>query len=312
MDGGKISSATTSQAATLVLSDAQFQNIAGIAHREFGLSLPQNKKPLVHSRLSKRVRALGLDDFDTYITSCVGPAAVEGELTNLLSALTTNVTHFFRERHHFELLTNEILPPLIERARAGGRVRLWSAGCSSGQEAYSIAMTLLDSCPDAAKLNIKILATDIDPEILKLAKAAVYPDDAISDEDRGLRNKYFDTATAGKISVKANVRQLVSFGQINLIANWPIKGPFDVVFCRNVAIYFDKDTQANVLSNFCRVMAPEGYLMIGHSERLSGPSASELQSVGVTAYRKKSQFSTPTMQTSGQLSPATSKPGTGG
>lgn len=309
MDGG-IANATSASDAP-VMSDAQFESISEIALREFGLSMPNSKKPLVQSRLSKRIRELCLKDFDAYIKKCVGPGSSADELTKLLSALTTNVTHFFRENHHFELLSKEVLPPLIERARAGGRVRLWSAGCSSGQEAYSMAITLLESCPDASKLDIKILATDIDPAILERATAGTYPQDALTDEFRAIRNKYFDQNGSDELKVKSEVSRLVSFGQINLIAQWPVKGPFDVVFCRNVAIYFDKATQASVLKGFCNVLAPTGYLMIGHSERLSGPAASMLQSVGVTAYRMKDPAKSASTAESGPMTADKSRMGAG-
>ena len=270
------------------MSDRDFERIARIALKEFGLSLPDSKKSLVYSRVFKRLRALRLPNFSAYCTLIESPQG-DGELTELLSTLTTNVTRFFREDHHFTHLRAEVLPKLIQTARGGGRVRLWSAACSSGQEPYSLAMTALSECPDIGKYNFKILATDIDPVILQKAKAGIYGTDELEGLPPQLRKKPMieDGTGPNNFAVSHAVRDLVTFGIVNLIADLPMSGPFDVIFCRNVAIYFDKPTQELVWQRFVDLLSPNGYLYIGHSERVSGSATGELQNCGITVYHKK-------------------------
>lgn len=270
-------------------TDDNFQAIARLAHENFGLDMPVSKRALVYSRLSRRLRELSLDDFSKYLDHLNGPARAD-ELTKMLSALTTNVTHFFRESHHFDTLKNEVLPPLVAKAKAGGRLRLWSAGCSAGQEPYCLATTLLSVCPGAHSHDIKILATDIDPEIIGRAKAGHYPIEELSaipaDMRRILVGKK-SRADSKKFEVSDAVKSIVRFGQVNLIGNWPMKGKFDVIFCRNVAIYFDKATQMRLWMRFCENLNPGGHLMIGHSERLSGDAVDRFELAGITTFRKK-------------------------
>lgn len=268
-------------------SDADFAVIAKRAYKEFGLHLPDTKKDLVYSRLIKRLRYLGMDDFRSY---CIFLESAEGaaEQTELLSALTTNVTHFFREAHHFKMLRETVLPPLLQAARQGKRVRLWSAGCSAGQEPYSLAFTILDLCPDVAKFDLRILATDIDPEILSKAERGIYPQEEIKAIPEPARSKLVDLDAQGSDSfaIGQKARDLVRFGELNLMREWPMRGTFDVIFCRNVAIYFDKETQARLWQRFNSLLVDGGHLFIGHSERVSGPSECRFQTVGVTTYKK--------------------------
>jgi chemotaxis protein methyltransferase CheR len=268
-------------------SDADFSAIAKRAYKEFGLHLPDTKKDLVYSRLIKRLRHLGLADFSSYCALLESPDGA-AEQTELLSALTTNVTNFFREAHHFKTLHETVLPPLLQAARTGKRVRLWSAGCSAGQEPYSIAFTILDLLPDVAKFNVRILATDIDPEILKKAERGIYPNGELKAIPEPARSKYLDhdKSNNGNFSISQKARDLVRFGELNLMREWPMRGSFDVIFCRNVAIYFDKQTQARLWHRFNTTLADGGYLFIGHSERVAGPAESSLQTVGITTYQK--------------------------
>ena len=260
-------------------TEEDFHVIARIAMENFGLSLPVTKHLMVYSRISRRLRALGLQNFASYRDMLTGPAAKKEQL-ELLSVLTTNVTSFFRENHHFEFLKKRILPVLIEKARAGGRVRIWSAGCSTGQEPYSIALTILDTCPDAASMDIKVLATDIDPKIIKQAEAAQFKSRDVESIPSKLLDQFFQRRDDPKYDLLATppLTSLVSFGVLNLIEEFPVKGPFDVIFCRNVAIYFDKVTQEAVWNKVVSKLDTNGHLFIGHSERLSGPAASKLRS----------------------------------
>jgi chemotaxis protein methyltransferase CheR len=266
-------------------SDADFHTIADLAMRDFGLHLTLAKRDLVYSRLLKRLRGLGLDSFTDYCNLLTSPQG-EAERTAMLSALTTNVTHFFREDHHFKLLREVALPPLIKLAREGGRVRIWSAGCSAGQEPYSLAFTVLGLCPEAAKLNLRILATDVDTEILAKAERGTYPEEERKAVPEALR-RFIEPAQGG-FAIGPAARELITFGKLNLIENWPISGPFQVIFCRNVAIYFDKATQARLWARFGDLMSPEGHLCIGHSERVAGPAEQMFRTVGVTAYQRLS------------------------
>lgn len=271
------------------LSRKDFAVIAAIAHREFGLHLPDSKLALVQSRLAKRLRALGLSDFAAYRALLEGRNGAE-ETVALLSALTTNVTRFFREIHHFDLLIDQILPDLIARARAGGRVRLWSAACSSGQEPYSIALCALKLDPQIRRTDFKILATDIDPAVVEKAGEASYR----MEEVQGISPRYFRPTDliqhgAGKdagFTLSDDVRGLITLGVLNLMADPPFAGPFDVIFCRNVAIYFDRTTQLQVWHRLSGLLAPGGHLFIGHSERIAATDCPDLAPAGITVYRK--------------------------
>lgn len=267
-----------------VLTDADFSVISDLAMRDFGLHLTPAKRELVYSRLLKRLNLLGMDQFQTYC-QYIQTAAGAVERQAMLSALTTNVTHFFREAHHFHLLRDKVLPPLIEAARQGSKVRIWSAACSAGQEPYSLAFTVLDQCPDAARLNIRILATDVDPQILQRAERGVYSVDELKAIPEPSR-RYVEKSDTANFRITAKARELVTFGNLNLIEAWPIKGPFDIIFCRNVAIYFDKPTQSRLWARFADILAPGGHLCIGHSERVAGPAETMMSPVGVTAYRR--------------------------
>jgi chemotaxis protein methyltransferase CheR len=267
-------------------TDADFEAIAKRAHQQFGLHLTDTKKDLVYSRLIKRLRHLGLQDFKAYCALIDGPTG-ESERVHMLSALTTNVTHFMREEHHFRMLRESVLPPLLAKARNGGRLRIWSAGCSAGQEPYSLAFTLLDLCPDAERYDIRILATDVDPEILKTAKAGIYRNEELQAIPERARSQHIAETTArpDSFSIGERPRALIRFGLLNLMESWPMRGQFDIIFCRNVAIYFDKDTQARLWNRYADQLAPGGHLCIGHSERIAGTALARFQNVGVTAYR---------------------------
>ena len=260
------------------MTDADFEIVSQYAHKHFGLAMSSSKKPLVSSRLARRLRHLKIGKFKDYIKQLDGPNA-ENEKNELLSLLTTNVTHFFREPHHFETLKNDVLPPVLAKARSGGRLRIWSAGCSSGQEPYSIAMLLRSICPDVDRLDAKILGTDIDPVIVRKAQAAKYPMDELAQLPREYRPKDLTGDT-----MPSSITSMVTFGTLNLIQPFPFKGKFDAIFCRNVAIYFDNPTQQKVWSAFQRALNPGGYLFIGHSERMSGPASAHFKTAGITTY----------------------------
>lgn len=260
-----------------------FRDIAQLLYADSGIHLQEAKATLVYSRLAKRLRKLGLGSFSDYRALLHGPDG-EGERPVLLSALTTNVTRFFREPHHFDALRRQVKQVLAPAARAGGRVRLWSAGCSLGHEPYSIAMSLLAELPEATELDVRILATDIDPQVVDRARAATYSREDVEPVPADLAARWL-TKDGDQVRVSDAARKLVSFGVLNLHATWPMKGTFDVIFCRNVAIYFDDETQARLWSRFAERLSPQGRLYIGHSERAETPS---LITDGLTVYRRRS------------------------
>ena len=285
------SSSSAPQAAPgeLEYTDADFRRIASILMEDAGIALPASKAPLVYSRLAKRLRALRIRSFKEYCNFVQTEEGTE-ERREMMTALTTNVTHFFREPHHFELLKNRVAPALLDTARRSGRVRLWSAGSSTGQEVYSIVMTLLELEPNLAKYDLKFLATDIDPKVLEKGREGVYSDTVMANVSDNMRSRYFtkiNSTFEPSWQVRPEVRALVSFKELNLHRAFPMRGPFDVIFCRNVVIYFEKSMEEAVWSRFNSVLTPGGYLFVGHSERVSGPAAQPLKSCGVTAYQKQ-------------------------
>jgi chemotaxis protein methyltransferase CheR len=265
------------------LSEREFSRIKNRVYEVAGISLSDAKRTLVVSRLSKIVRTLGLAGFDAYVDYLErGASATDGQ--NFVNALTTNLTRFYREDHHFEHLRQHV-GALIAHKPRGTRLRIWSAACSTGQEPYTVGMDLLAAFPELKRWDFKILGTDIDTAVLAKAAQGVYPESELS----GLtpeRSRLIDKIGDGQIQVPGAVRELVSFKPLNLIQSWPMKGPFDAIFCRNVAIYFDKATQGQMFGRFAGLLAPEAFLYIGHSENL-GSGGDGFRLVGKTIYQSR-------------------------
>jgi chemotaxis protein methyltransferase CheR len=268
------------------LSDREFARVKARVHAQAGISLSEAKRTLVVSRLAKVVRQLGLRSFDEYLDYLErSGSAAEGQA--FVNALTTNLTRFFREDHHFAHLAEHVGRLLAARpGSARPRLRIWSAGCSTGQEPYTIALSLLDACPEIRHCDFRILATDIDTDVVAKAALGCYPESELS----GLspeRARLFERRGDGTIRVPEAARSLVSFKALNLMAEpWPMRGPFDAIFCRNVAIYFDKQTQGQVFGRLGRILAPGGFLYIGHSENI-GASSDLFRLVGKTIYQSR-------------------------
>ena len=273
--------------AVLDMNDQLFQQITSMVTADTGIQFLPEKRTLVQARISKRIRTLRMNSFEEY-SAFLNSSEGLGERKSLVSVLTTNVTRFFRESHHFDHLKTEILPSLIQRVKAGGRARIWSAGCSSGEEPYSIALSVLSMEPEIAKYDFKILASDIDPEIVAKAQRGVYRESALETVPQPLRQRYFKASDAqdGMVSVSDRLKTLIAFRELNLMHDWPFRGKFDVIFCRNVVIYFDTPTSERVWAKFSEKLEPQGMLYVGHSERVGNFESIGIQPVGVTAYRK--------------------------
>ncbi len=248
-----------------------------------GIVAGDDKYTLYYSRLAARLRLLGLPDFRAYRDYL--KQNPETESIELVNSLTTNLTSFFREPHHFDFIREQIVPA---RSHAGGkRLRIWSTGCSSGEEAYSIAITLLQSIIDVAHWEIEIVATDIDSHVLATAVEGSYPRERVAHVDAVLRERFFrrDPASDGaRVSISEEPRRLIQFRHHNLLHPWPFHRPFDLIFCRNVVIYFSEDTKRWLVNRFAETLVEGGYLFMGHSESLYRTS-DRFESCGNTVYR---------------------------
>ncbi|MGQ4880105.1 CheR family methyltransferase [Billgrantia sp. LNSP4103-1] len=248
----------------LVLTDEDFTKIRQLIYQRAGIVLAEHKREMVYSRLAKRLRHHGLTRFSDYLERLARqPDAREWE--EFTNALTTNLTAFFREMHHFPLLAEHV-------GKASSPVRIWSAAASTGEEPYSIAMTLQESL-GARATEARVVATDIDTEALTRARAGVYPIEQVRKLDESRVRRFFQKGRGqheGMARVRPEVSSMVEFTHMNLLApQWPLKGPFDAIFCRNVMIYFDKQTQARILERFAPLLKPDGLLFAGHSENFS-------------------------------------------
>lgn len=264
-----------------------FEFIATTLYDEAGIHLAPSKANLVYSRLTKRLRSLGLESFAAYCDLIGSPDGAD-ERAQMIAALTTNVTRFFREPHHFDHLKQKLLPPLVDvlKKNKSGRIRIWSAGCSSGQEPFSIALTILSLLPDARSYDVKILATDINPYVLETARKGLYPEEDIDSVPADLRRAWTDPAGGGMVKMDDGPRSLITFRPLNLMGHWPMQGPFDAIFCRNVVIYFDEKTQIKMWNRMSALLKGNGCLYLGHSERLTGPAEALFKPDGTTTYRK--------------------------
>jgi chemotaxis protein methyltransferase CheR len=216
-----------------------------------------------------------------------GPSGA-AERREMLSALTTNVTRFFREPHHFEHLKTKVLPMLMPPAARNGRIRIWSAACSSGQEPYSIALTILSLWPEASQHDVKVLATDIDPNMIAASQAGEYNEAQIEGVSVDQRRRFFEPSNGEdgtQWRAGEALRRLITFRPLNLIEDWPMRGVFNAIFCRNVVIYFNEATQQKLWEKFLPRLEEGAYLYIGHSERVTGPAAGRLRSDGISTYQ---------------------------
>ncbi len=269
------------------LTAGDFRRVQALIKARVGIDLGTNKQSLVYGRLARRLRALGMQHFADYLSLVEDPSSDEAE--RFVNAITTNVTEFFRENHHFEFLANTVLPAIWRRTGPGGqRVRFWSAGCSTGEEPYSLAMVLRENPPPAAGgWDMKVLATDLDTDVLAHARAGVYPADRVEKIAPARLKRFFaKTGTGGSYQASPELRSLITFKQLNLMdPSWPMQGPFDVIFCRNVVIYFDDATKRALVQRYRQMLGEGGHLMLGHSESMVA-STTGFESFGRTIYRR--------------------------
>jgi len=244
---------------------ADFERVRGLIYQRAGISLADSKQEMVYSRLARRLRANGIASFASYLDA-LEAGRMPAEWESFTNALTTNLTSFFREAHHFPLLAEHASKT---RTRHGGPLTIWCSASSTGEEPYSIAMTVCEAF-DTLTPPVQIIATDIDTNVLATASAGVYPSERVEKMEQARLRRFFlkgKGAQEGLVRVRPELRQLITFRQLNLLADgWDLKGPFDVIFCRNVMIYFDKATQRKILARFVPLMKPEALLFAGHSE----------------------------------------------
>ena len=270
---------------TLTRDDMKF--IATLVYEQAGIVIREHKEAMTRGRLARRVKALGLGSVAEYCAFLKTPQAA-GEMPELINAVTTNHTAFFRERHHFDHLRREVMPRLLqERAGRRGRIRIWSSACSSGEEAYSIAASCREVMGPRSDLDFRILATDIDTDILARAEAGIYPAELFERLPADVKPllKLDGAPARGEARIADELRRLIAFKRLNLIEKWPMSGPFDVIFCRNVFIYFDTQTKASILDRFVTLLSPGGFLYLGHSESLPQPHP-HLRLIGRTIYER--------------------------
>ncbi len=264
-----------------------FDQIRRFVKQHTGIKLSDAKMNMVYGRLSRRLRQLNIDSFSDYMRLVEAPGSQE--LGHFINAMTTNLTAFFREKHHFEYLEKKLIPQLLNKNKATRRIRVWSAGCSTGEEPYSLAITLLSSVPNPGDWDMKILATDLDSNVLAHAQAGIYDEDRIDGLDSGIKKRWFRRGKgrrSGSVRVHPELQALITFKQLNLMKEWPMKGPFDFIFCRNVVIYFDKPTQAVLFNRYADILIPRGHIFLGHSESMF-KVCDRFDLIGKTIYQRK-------------------------
>jgi chemotaxis protein methyltransferase CheR len=269
-----------------VLSDVEFSRICELVREHSGIALGDAKRHMVYGRLVRRLRALRMQGFADYVRLLERGEPLE--LQEFTNAITTNLTSFFRESHHFDYLSEQLLPAIAPAVRAAGRLRIWSSACSTGEEPYSIAMVLREKQELLSGVDAKILATDLDSNVLATAQAGVYPAERLQQMAPSRVKEFFREGIGtlqGSVKVAPALRHLITFKQLNLLQDWPMRGPFDVIFCRNVVIYFDIETKRTLFQRMAAMQRPGAILFLGHSENLYRIS-DQYELIDRTIYRR--------------------------
>ncbi|WP_400771473.1 CheR family methyltransferase [Methylosinus sporium] len=274
------------------MNDRNFRNLAVFIEREVGIRLPPTKRTMVEGRLRKRVKAVGAENLDEYVALVLDRGSLSGEMVHLIDCVTTNKTDFFREPEHFEVLVRDVMPQLLAapRMRKSRMFKFWSAAASIGAEAYTLAMVLADLAA-TERFSFRILGTDICSAALAQAQRAIYPEDMLAPTPKAMRDRYVMYARDAKrreARIVPELRRLVRFERLNLTdQTYAIDEDIDVVFCRNVLIYFSSATQQAVVANLCRHLRPGGYLFLGHSESMAGGKQASMRQIASTVFRKE-------------------------
>lgn len=269
------------------MSDKDFKRLSEFVHNECGIKLPPSKKVMVEARLQKRLRVLDMPGYREYYEYLFSPEGLAEELVQLIDVITTNTTEFFREARHFDVLTQEVLPAW-RTANMHRTFRVWSAGCSTGEEPYTLAIVLSEFARSMVGFHFSILATDISTRVLSMAKNGIYPEERVTKLSLDLKRRYLlrsKDKSKKLIRLVPELRRLVEFRRLNFMEAFSFREPMDIIFCRNVMIYFDRATQEQLLRKFCSQLRPDGYLFIGHSESLTGMDL-PLRQHAPTVYRK--------------------------
>ena len=270
-----------------VLTDSEYKDICSLVYDNTGIILNEEKRKLAYSRFSRRLKALKLNTFREYCD--IVRSGDKLEMTHFTNAITTNLTSFFREAHHFDRLVENVMPDLLKKSSR--RIRIWSAGCSTGEEPYSLGISILKKYPEISNWDFKILATDLDSKVLQTASDGIYKPEGLKTlDDPTIAKDWFKAGLMNGVEcvqIVPQVRELIKFKKLNLMdQRWPMNGTFDVIFCRNVVIYFDQVTQQKLFTNFSKVQNKGDYLFIGHSETLKG-FKTDYKNTGRTVYIKE-------------------------
>ncbi len=270
------------------MSDSDFKKFSEFVHQRIGIKLPPAKKIMVETRLQKRLRVLGFASHREYVRYVFSPEGMDKELSNLIDAVTTNTTHFFREKQHFDYIARSVLPDWLQQHGRYRKMLFWSAGCSFGMEPYTLAMVLADFAERNSGFEFGILGTDISTQALRDAVRAVYEEERVASVPQRMKEKYVLRSKDRRkrlVRMAPDLRRFVSFKQLNFMEEFSFDKPLDVIFCRNVVIYFDRETQERLFTKFCRQLKPGGLLFIGHSESLTGMNL-PLKVEAPTIYRR--------------------------
>ncbi len=267
------------------MSAEDFRRLSIFAYSQSGIVLSESKQEMVYSRLIWRLRTLGDKSFRDYLRRVENN--VDGESTIFLNAITTNLTSFFRENHHFEFLKDTVIPELKRRLREERKIRIWCAAASTGEESYSLAIVFREAFASASDWDVNILATDLDSTVLETAQRGIYPVRHTEGMDEGRKKKWFRAHGEDKLEVDESLKEMITFKQLNLMDKWPMLGVFNIIFCRNVIIYFDQVTRKKLFERMSTLIDGNSYLFLGHSENLMNVSDG-FQSLGRTVYKPKS------------------------
>ena len=265
-------------------TDKDFKRVQKIVYDFAGIDLNDSKNNLVYNRLAKRIRFLGQTNFNEYLNYVEKQG--ESEFIHLINSITTNLTFFFRENHHFEYLEDTVIPELLKKNATTKKIRFWSAGCSTGEEPYSLAIVLKENVPSG--WDAKVIATDLDSNVVNTGLTGVYKIDRLKGISDERKNRWFrkgEGSKAGLVKIKPELQDMIEFGQLNLMNDWPFKETFDVIFCRNVVIYFDKPTQGKLFNRYADLLPLGGHLFVGHSESLY-KVCDRFELLGQTIYKK--------------------------